>query len=142
MRLLLETIFRITGETMIEQKTGIRPKVGDVVYIVGSRDSGLKTVTSVGKKYFYIEKSHSWHRDIRFDIGCKNGTMADGDAYGSTRSVYESEQCYFDELENQNATKELQQLVFSGSSWFRYQPPQNVTASDIRRAIAILKGEA
>jgi hypothetical protein len=124
---------------MTEQKTGIRPKVGDSVWIVSGNKSESRIVGKVGKKYFYLEKPYEHARDIRFEIGCKNGAT-DGTDWNPTQ-VYESESVHKSELDNCAAIDELRTATMQGHGWFTYKRPDNVTASDIMRAIAILKGE-
>jgi len=125
---------------MTEQKTGIRPKVGDSVWVGRDNAFEWKVVVKVGKKYFYIEKPYKHAPDVRFEIGCKNGAT-DGSEW-HTNQVYESEMAHRTGLDNQVAVDELRQATMQGNGWFAYKRPSNVTASDIRRAIAILKGES
>lgn len=126
---------------MTEQKTGIRPKVGDSVWIVSGNKSESRIVGKVGKKYFYLEKPYEHAQDIRFEIGCKNGFAQDGCNY-QPKIIYESEAAHKTELDNCAAIDELRTATMQGHGWFTYKRPDNVTATDIRRAIAILKGES
>jgi hypothetical protein len=125
---------------MTEQKTGIRPKVGDMVWVGRGKSFTWKIVTKVGKKYFYTEKTYKYLPDVRFEIGCKNGAAESGDVFQPS-VVYESESAFNQKVDTDSAISELYQVT--GRDFYpRYTPPPNVTASDIRRAIAILKGES
>lgn len=126
---------------MTDEKTGIRPKVGDRVWVGRGSKFEYKTVAKVGKKYFYLEKPYERAQDVRFVLGCKNGSYHDTEWTQNAYVVYESEDASREELDNRDAVEELKFVTMLGSGWFRYKRPDNVTASDIRRAITILKGE-
>ena len=119
--------------------TGIRPKTGDTLYIGFFGHQGLEyaptTVSRVGKKYFYVDTRG---REIRFEIGCKEGASDSNACWSNYRDViFSSESAKLERDERAQVVAELRH-VFEPYAGARI--PERVTTENLKKALSLITG--